>query len=107
MVALSNHGRCSMPSQRTRMALTLPDSTAEAIKELAEAMGKPAATVVVELLRDMEPQLHGLAKLARASRSGSKAAATKALQNLVGGAMADVVAELQPDMFSKARKPAR
>jgi hypothetical protein len=75
-----------------------------AINDLAEAVGKPASRVVVELLTEMIPQLHGIAKMARAAKSGNKAAVKRALVHMVGDNMAEMMAMQQPDMFPKRRK---
>lgn len=81
------------------MALSLPPDVEAAVFELADAMGKPASAVVTGLLQEMVPQLEGLAKIARASKAGNKAAAKRALQHLMGDAFADAMAGQQPDLF--------
>lgn len=88
------------------MALTLPEDLDRAIFNLADAVGKPAAQVVTQLLQEMVPQLEGLAKIHRATREGNKVAAKRALQHMMGDTMAEVIASTQPDMFpvKKARK---
>ena len=89
-----------MPSNRPRMALTLPDDVYEAVFGLADALGKPASKVVTELLQEMAPQLVDLAKIARASKAGNKAAAKQALRHMMGDAMAEAMTLAQPDMFA-------
>lgn len=54
-----------MPSKKPRMILTLPEDTHAALFELAEAMGKPAATIATEILVDASPNLRELARIAR------------------------------------------
>jgi predicted transcriptional regulator len=93
-----------MPSQKARMALTLPDDVRDAVSDLADAMDKPATKVVTDLLQEMVPQLQGLAKIVRASKAGNKAAAKRALQHMMGDAMAEVMSAQQPDMFRKGKK---
>lgn len=93
-----------MPTQKRRMALALPPEVDAAVHELAEATGKPAATVVVELLAEMAPQLRDLAKIARHLNAGRKGAAKTALRHMVGNAMAEVIAEAQPALPLKGRK---
>lgn len=93
-----------MPSQKARMALTLPDDVRDAVSDLADAMDKPASKVVTDLLQEMVPQLQGLAKIVRASKAGNKAAAKRALQHMMGDAMAEVMSTQQPDMFRKGKK---
>jgi len=77
------------------MALTLPPSTEAAINELAEALEKPAASVVVDLLGEMAPQLLDLAKIARHTKAGKKSAAKRALQHMMGDAMAEIMTAQQ------------
>ena len=93
-----------MPSQKPRLALTLEGELQVAINDLAEAVGKPASRVVVELLTELIPQLQGLAKLHRAAKTGNKAAAKRALVHMVGDNMAEMMAMSQPDMFPQRRK---
>lgn len=88
-----------MPTRKPRMSLTLDDDVAAALHDLADALQKPAATVVSNLLQDMLPQLEGLAKVARASRSGNSAQAKRALAHMVGDAFAE-----QLDLLGKASK---
>lgn len=93
-----------MATQRRRMALSLPDDVNAAVFDLADALGTPATKVVTDLLQEMVPQLQGLAKVARASKAGNKAAAKRALQHMMGDAMAEVLSAQQPDMFPKTKK---
>jgi predicted DNA-binding protein len=85
------------------MALTLPDDVHEALADLADATAKPASKVVTELLQEMLPQLQGLAKVARAAKSGNKVAAKRALQHLMGDAFAEVITAQQPELFGKPK----
>jgi predicted DNA-binding protein len=87
------------------MALTLTPELEAALDDLAEALGKPAATLAVELLHELIPQLEGLAKVARAAKSGNKAAAKRALVHMVGDNMAELMSMHQPELFkSKAKR---
>lgn len=95
-----------MPSQKPRLALTLEGELQMAINELAEAVGKPASRVVVELLTELIPQLQGLAKMARAAKSGNKAAVKRALVHMVGDNMAEMIAMQQTEL-DLARKGKR
>lgn len=88
-----------MPSVKPRVALTLHPETRAAVRELAEAAGKPEATVIAELLREMAPQLRDLAKLLRHAKAGRQQAAKAALRDLMGNAMAELMAEAQPDLL--------
>jgi hypothetical protein len=85
------------------MALSLPDDVNAAVFDLADALGTPATKVVTDLLQEMVPQLQGLAKVARASKAGNKAAAKRALQHMMGDAMAEVLTAQQPDMFASKK----
>lgn len=78
------------------MALTLPADLEAALFDLADALGKPAATLAVELLREMGPQLHDLAKIARYAQQGKNAAAKRALRHMVGDSMAQLLNEQLP-----------
>jgi len=92
-----------MPSQKPRLALTLPEDVRAAIDDLADAMGKPASAVVMGLLEEMVPQLQGLAKVVRASKAGNKEAAKRALAHMMGDNFAALATATQADMF-KAKK---
>jgi hypothetical protein len=92
-----------MPSKQHRMALTLPDDVREVLNDCSDAMGKPATKVVTDLLKEMVPQLQGLAKVARATKAGNMAAAKKALQHMMGDNFAAMVEATQPDMFKGKR----
>lgn len=83
------------------MALTLPENVRNAVYDLADAVGKPASKVVTELLEEMVPQLEGLAKVARAAKSGNKAAAKRALTHMLGDGLAELMVQQQPDMFKR------
>lgn len=82
------------------MALSLPPDVEAAVFELADAMGKPASAVVTGLLQEVVPQLEGLAKIARASKAGNKAAAKRALHHMMGDSFAALMEHAQPDMFA-------
>jgi hypothetical protein len=88
------------------MALTLPEDVHAAIHDLADAVGKPASKVVTELLQEMVPQLVDLAKISRAARAGNNAAAKRALQHMLGDALAEAMTAQQPELFAtpKGRK---
>jgi len=85
------------------MAMTVPDKLSTALADLADALEKPAATVAMELLTEMIPQIEGLAKLTRAAKSGNKEAAKRALVHMVGDNLAEMMASQQPDMFPAKR----
>lgn len=95
-----------MPSQKPRIALTLPPELRTALYDLADAWEKPAATIATELLVEMIPQLEGLAKMTRAVKAGNKSQAKRALVHMVGDQFANLMASQTPDMFpaKKAKK---
>jgi predicted flavoprotein YhiN len=92
-----------MPSRKPRLALTLPVELRDALLELSEVLGKSLATVTVELLVEILPQITAVAKLQRAVRTGNKATAKRALVEMVGKEMADVMTAHQKELF-KARQ---
>lgn len=85
-----------MPTTRHRINLTPSDELKEALQGLADAAGKPVSTVVTDLLTEMLPQLLDLTKVLAAARAGKKAAAKRALQHMVGNALAEQL-ELMKD----------
>lgn len=93
-----------MPSQKPRLALTLPPELQVALNDLAEAVGKPVSRVTTEILVEMIPQLQGLAKFSRAAKSGNVAAAKRAMVHMLGDNMAEMMAMQQPELFGKKRK---
>jgi hypothetical protein len=95
-----------LPSTKKRIGLSVPDELYAALGELSEVAGKPITTICTELLVELIPQIQGLAKVGRAAKSGNKAAAKRALQHMMGDAMAEMMTAQQPELFApkKARK---
>lgn len=93
-----------MPTRLPRLALTLPVSLRVTLDDLSEAMEKPLAALVVELLVEMEDQLKGLTKLVNASKVGNKAAVKRALVGMVGETVATIMSQTQPELFAEKRK---
>jgi len=89
--------------KRDRLALTPSPALRAALEDLSEALNKPPATLAADLLTEMIPQLEGIAKIARATKAGNKAAAKKALQHMIGDSMAEVIAQQQPDLYKGKR----
>lgn len=87
-----------MPTLKPRVAVSLPPDVRAAVRDLAQASDKAESRLIQDLLTEMAPQLRDLAKLIRAAKSGRKAAAQKALRDLVGGSLAEVMIE-QREMF--------
>lgn len=91
-----------------RMMLTLPWPLAESLTELSDAMGKPAATVTVDLLKELQPQIDGLAKLVRHAKEGNRAAAKRTLQHMIGDGMAEIInAQLELPAVARPKKKAK
>lgn len=95
-----------MPTQKPRCNVTLEPHVRESLQAFADAVGKPVATVVANLLEEMVPQLDGLTKIAKATKAGNKAAATKALRHMMGDGMATLLQQHQRDLdlATKGRK---
>jgi hypothetical protein len=93
-----------MPSKKPRVALILEDDLLFAIAELADAQDKPITTTIVELLKEIQPQIEGLAKLIRHAREGNKVAAKRALSHMVGDSLASVLSQQLELPVSKRRK---
>lgn len=88
-----------MPTTRHRINLTPSDELKAALEGLARAAEKPVSTVVTDLLTEMIPQLQDLAKVLSAAKAGKKAAAKRALQHMVGNALAE-----QLELMNGAKK---
>ena len=88
-----------MPSQKPRIALTMPPELHAAVTGMAAALEKPAATVLVDMLIELIPQLEGITKMALAAKSGNKAAVKLALAHMVGDNMAAMMTMQQPELF--------
>jgi hypothetical protein len=90
-----------MATQRPRIAVTLNAETIAALHDLADAMGRPSATVASELLAEMAPQMHDLAKMVRLTKAGKATAAKRVLHHMIGDAAAELMTQTQPDMFKR------
>lgn len=84
-----------MPSKQLRIAITPSPELRTALEELAEASELPVATLVVRLLDELRPSLLDMAKFARHAKAGKKAAAKRALQHMVGNALAEYMVTTQ------------
>lgn len=93
-----------MPSQKPRLALTLSPALHEALTEMAEELGRPTASVTVEFLEELIPQFQGITKMARATKTGNKAAAKRAVAHMLGDNYAQMMATQQPELFGKRQK---
>lgn len=84
-----------MGTELRRIQVSLPDSLAEALAELADAQEKPISKVMVALLSEMEPQIRDLSKYARCVKQGKMEEAKQALMHLFGNSMAELLTEEQ------------
>ena len=85
-----------MPSRKPRLILTVPDDLMADLRALAEAAEKPVATVTLDILREIQPQLADLAKLIQHAKAGRKQAAKRTLRHMVGDQLAAFLAEQMP-----------
>lgn len=85
-----------MPTQKPRTAVTLTPEAKSALDALAQASGKPVATVISELLSEMAPQLADLAKLVEHAKAGRKQAAKRTLAHMMGNQLAEILADQLP-----------
>ena len=93
-----------MPSQKPRLALTLPPELDAALTSFAQAVGRPVSSVTVEMLMQLIPQFEGLTKYAHAVKAGNATAAKRAIVHMVGDNMAEMMAMQQPELFGKKHK---
>lgn len=106
-----------MPSQNRRVALTLPPHVEQAVAELADAQNKPVATVIVEMLDGIVPQLLDLARLQRAVNAGQVQLAGQLSRRMLGDAaipaahaqheLEGMLAELPPDPKTPKKRARR
>src|SRR5690348_5312018 len=95
-----------------RLIISCPAPLRAALEDMADATGKPVATVARGILEEMIPNLHDLAKYFRHIRHGEKSAAKRALQHSFGNAMAEMMTvaveqqELPLTKKSKAKRGA-
>lgn len=92
-----------MPTTKPRIGIVATPATVAALDDLADASGKTRATVAAELLAEIAPQLHDTARFLRSVKAGKTQAARKALQDLVGAAVAEVMEANQPDLLKVKR----
>jgi hypothetical protein len=78
-----------------RVQLTVPPELVGPLTFYAESVRRPLATAIIEFLAESAPALEAMGKFARLHRSGKKAAASKALRELVGDQMAEVIKEVR------------
>ena len=93
-----------MPSTNARMILTLKPDLHTAIKEFAAASEKPAATVVVELLTEFQPQMLELTRVLLMISRGKVRAARSHLAQMMGST---ILAATQMDIPLEAARPER
>ena len=88
-----------MVGQGRRVALSVPEDLRAVLQGFADASGKPLASVIVDLLREMEPQLVALTKIQQQVKAGKVSAAKQTLRHLMGDAMAAAIAGGRPELF--------
>jgi hypothetical protein len=89
--------------KRDRLALSPSPALRAALSDLSEAIGEPPATVALQMLTELIPQLHGLAKVVRAAKAGNSPAAKRALAHMLGDSLADAMASQQPDLYGRRK----
>lgn len=80
-----------MPTAKPRLYVTLPDDLRADLDALATVMEKPTSTTVVDLLKEIQPQIQGLAKLIGHAKAGNRAAAKRTLAHMLGDNLAEVL----------------
>lgn len=87
-----------------RLIISCPAPLRAALQDMADATGKPVATCATDILVEMVPQLHDLAKYLRLMKAGKKVAAKQALQHAFGNAYAEILHEQGELHLSKKGK---
>jgi hypothetical protein len=78
-----------------RVNLTVPPELVGPLVFYAESINRPLSTAIIDYLAESAPALEALGKFARLHRSGKKAAASKAMRELIGDQMAEVIKEVR------------
>lgn len=91
-----------MGTQLRRIQVSLPDSLAEALVELADVQERPISKAIVSLLVEMEPQIRDLTKYARCIKTGKMDEAKQALAHLFGNNLAELLLEEKKARESKS-----
>lgn len=76
-----------------RLIISCPAPLRAALQDMADATGQPVATVATQVLVEMVPNLHDLAKYLRLMKAGKKDSAKRALQHAFGNAYAEMLHE--------------
>lgn len=82
-----------MATTLKRVTISLPDDVAEAIETLAKVQGVPQTKIIIQVLSEFAPTMHGLAKIHKQLQEGEKAAAKQTIQHMLGDAMAELLTE--------------
>lgn len=82
-----------MPSNKPRIALTVPDDLMLTLKRLADLQSVPVTSLIVTTLTEMKPQLEGVIKILEAAKSGNLEAQQTALRHMIGDALADLLSK--------------
>jgi hypothetical protein len=94
-----------MPSRKPRCNLIIAEDLWACLVDYADAMQKPVSTTITILLREMQPQLPDLARMARAQHRSNLPAVKSIAKDMLGRAYVESVAMQQQDIFNtkKAR----
>ena len=93
-----------MATSKPRMMITLDPETKAVLDDLAEAVGRPVATVVSSLLDEVRDQLSSTAAMTRAARAGNSKGVKQILTHMVGSAAAEMMTASQTELFGKVIK---
>ena len=75
--------------RKSRVAFTPSADLAAALDELSRETGRPAASLVADILDDMTAHMRELAKISRQTKAGNAQAARSALSKLLGEMFVD------------------
>lgn len=84
-----------MPTKLRRIVLNLPPELEAAVSDLADAHGRPIATVMVNLLAQMTGQIHALAQIQRHVKDNNAQAAKQAVSEMFGSTMTELLQEVE------------
>jgi len=97
-----------MTTTLKRVTISLPDDVAAAVEALATVQGVPQTKIIVSVLTEFAPTMHGLAKIHKQLQEGEKAAAKQTIQHMLGDAMAELLNEqLELAPATKSRKSSK
>jgi hypothetical protein len=89
------------------MALTIGDELKDALFELGDALGKPAATALVEMLDDMLPTIKLNAQMIQAARRNDRDTIKQTLTQMLGESYAAMAVATLPENKPEKKKAGR